>query len=48
MAEAENEFWTSEEIMKKAPESLKGMFILAQTAASVYQGKWKPFANEGH
>ncbi|HEX3045492.1 MAG TPA: MBL fold metallo-hydrolase [Bacillota bacterium] len=46
MAKAENDFWTSADNMKKAPESLKGMYTLAQTAVSVYQGRWKPFTDE--
>lgn len=46
MSKAENDFWTSEDNKKNAPETVKDMYTLAQTTASVYQGRWKPFTDE--
>lgn len=48
VAQADNDFWLSEEIAAKAPDGFKPFFKLARESAAPYQaaGKWKPFAGE--
>lgn len=48
VAQADHDFWLSEEIAAKAPDGFKPFFKLARDAAAPYQaaGRWKPFAGE--
>ncbi len=48
VAQADNDFWLSEEIAAKAPDGFKPFFKLAREAAAPYQaaGRWKPFSGE--
>ena len=48
VAQADHDFWLSEEIAAKAPDGFKPFFKLAREAAAPYQaaGRWKPFAGE--
>lgn len=48
VAQADNDFWLSEEIAAKALDGFKPFFKLAREAAAPYQaaGRWKPFSGE--
>jgi glyoxylase-like metal-dependent hydrolase (beta-lactamase superfamily II) len=45
--EADIAFWTSHEIMAKAPDEVKPFFQAAQSALKVYDGRLRPIAKDG-
>ncbi len=48
VAQADHDFWLSEDIAAKAPDGFKPFFKMARDAAAPYQaaGRWKPFSGE--
>lgn len=48
-AQADNDFWLSEEIAAKAPKEAQGFFKMARDAAAPYRqaGRWKTFDKDG-
>jgi glyoxylase-like metal-dependent hydrolase (beta-lactamase superfamily II) len=46
VSQADHDFWTSEEIAGKAPESAQGFFALARGVAAAYGDRLSPFAGD--
>lgn len=47
-AQADHDFWLSEEVAAKAPKEMQGFFKMARDAAAPYRaaGKWKTFTSD--